>query len=358
MAATNFENAELNLVIIDKDGIAQAAFLRQKDTPVPTGGGNLSVVDLGLISLRDALANGRTVPLIAAAEGRVIKSVRFLPGGTSSYNLSDWPYDFWFLTPNSWQDGNANFRCLAYYNDNNQVDTLGIIVQGNQASIDGGNNNSYSQIVDAGPLILGVGAGFSSLSVGAPAGAWQAIHAYGQADKIIDPNGHLQVVSTNGISDSTIPDFDDEGGFTPDGTVNWYDAGEVPDQTVRAIAEIIEGVDPTPLYPATIEFVQQPTNTEAEATITPAVTVIVKDQNGDPYTFAKQTISLDIVGAGTLLGTTAVQSDPVFDGNTGIATFDSLSIPEAGTGYIIRALMVPLTVADPILSDPFDITAP
>ncbi len=81
-------------------------------------------------------------------------------------------------------------------------------------------------------------------------------------------------------------------------------------------------------------FVQQPTNTTAGASITPAVTVAIEDNQGNVVTGANNQVTLGIganPGSGTLTGGTAVS--PV----NGVATFAGLSINKSGTGYTLTA---------------------
>ena len=97
-------------------------------------------------------------------------------------------------------------------------------------------------------------------------------------------------------------------------------------------------------------FVQQPTNTVAGSSIAPAVTVEIRDENGDPTT---STASVTVVlannpGGGTLGGTTTVSAV------NGTATFSDLSIDKTGTGYSLTASSSGLTDDT---SSTFDITA-
>src|SRR5439155_970427 len=83
-----------------------------------------------------------------------------------------------------------------------------------------------------------------------------------------------------------------------------------------------------------VGFVQQPTNTQAGASITPAVTVEIQDQFGARLTGATNSVSLAIgtnPESGTLRGPTTQAA-----GN-GLATFSGLSIDIAGTGYTLHA---------------------
>jgi hypothetical protein len=99
-------------------------------------------------------------------------------------------------------------------------------------------------------------------------------------------------------------------------------------------------------------FLQQPTDTAAGQTITPALTVAVVDQFGNVVTSDNaDTVTLAIgtnPRCGTLSGTLTVTV------SGGIATFNDLSIDQAGDGYTLHATTAGLTGAN---SDPFSITA-
>jgi len=105
---------------------------------------------------------------------------------------------------------------------------------------------------------------------------------------------------------------------------------------------------------AQLAFTQQPTNTVAAATITPAVTVQVEDAGGNPVTTGTGSTASIVMaigtnpGSGTLSGTTTVSAV------AGVATFNMLSINKAGTGYTLSATSSGLTTAT---SSAFNITA-
>jgi hypothetical protein len=104
--------------------------------------------------------------------------------------------------------------------------------------------------------------------------------------------------------------------------------------------------------PTHLAFLQQPSNTAAGASITPAVTVevldgsnnVVSGDNTDQVTVAIGTNP----GGGTLSGTLTVTV------SSGIATFSNLSINKTGTGYTLTASSGSLTGAT---SNAFNITA-
>lgn len=103
--------------------------------------------------------------------------------------------------------------------------------------------------------------------------------------------------------------------------------------------------------PVRLAFVAQPSNEAAGATIAPPVTVEVLDAGGNRVIASTISVTLAIganPGNGTLDGTSTVNAI------AGLATFSSLSINRAGTGYTLSASAAGLTGAT---SAPFDITA-
>ena len=98
-------------------------------------------------------------------------------------------------------------------------------------------------------------------------------------------------------------------------------------------------------------FLQQPANTQACATISPAVTVAIQDSAGNTVTSATNAVTIAIgtnPGSGTLSGTLTVNAV------AGVATFSDLSINKSGTGYTLNATAGGLTGAT---SNAFNITA-
>lgn len=83
------------------------------------------------------------------------------------------------------------------------------------------------------------------------------------------------------------------------------------------------------------------------------IIVLVKDQDGNPYTFFPLSLELQTSGDGSDIGIGAVALDTA----TGLVTFTGVIALTAGT-YIARCRMALSLVADPIFSDPFDVTAP
>ena len=101
---------------------------------------------------------------------------------------------------------------------------------------------------------------------------------------------------------------------------------------------------------AKLGFVQQPTSTSGGATISPPITVEVQDAGGNRVGTATNLIGIAILnnpGSGTLAG------DNSNNAVSGLATFNTLSINNAGTGYTLRATATGLTSAT---SSAFNIT--
>jgi hypothetical protein len=104
--------------------------------------------------------------------------------------------------------------------------------------------------------------------------------------------------------------------------------------------------------PAELGFLQGPSNTVAGATISPQVTVEVRDAGGNRVITAANTISMAIgnnAGPGGILS-----GNPPTAAVNGLATFSSLSIDKIGTGYTLVATTGGLSNAT---SAAFNITA-
>ncbi len=116
--------------------------------------------------------------------------------------------------------------------------------------------------------------------------------------------------------------------------------------------DIIAGPPPPPPPPTHLGFTQQPQPTEAGATITPPVQVAALDASEHVVQGFTGTIGLALEPAsngGTLSGGTPINAV------NGIATFPSLSVDKASTGYTLRATASGLTDAT---SSAFNITPP
>lgn len=102
---------------------------------------------------------------------------------------------------------------------------------------------------------------------------------------------------------------------------------------------------------AKLGFQVQPTSDTAGGVLTPAIQVGIQDAVGNILTAATNSVTLAIgtnPGTGTLSGTTSAAAV------NGVATFSTLSINKAGTGYTLVASATGLTGAT---SAPFNITA-
>jgi hypothetical protein len=104
----------------------------------------------------------------------------------------------------------------------------------------------------------------------------------------------------------------------------------------------------TPPPAVKLAFSQQPSNTATGATISPAVTVVVQDNNGNTVATATNPVTLALTGTAGLAGTLTVIPQ------NGIATFSGLSVATAGT-YTLSATSPSLTSAT---SASFTISAP
>src|SRR5207245_2713217 len=102
---------------------------------------------------------------------------------------------------------------------------------------------------------------------------------------------------------------------------------------------------------AKLVFTVQPSTTVAGAAITPAVQVVVQDAQGNTVTTATTSITVTVgtnPASGSLAGTKTVAAV------NGVATFSTLTLRTAGTGYTLRASATGLTGAT---SSAFNISA-
>ena len=105
--------------------------------------------------------------------------------------------------------------------------------------------------------------------------------------------------------------------------------------------------------PAThVAFVQQPTSAASNATITPAVTVQLLDE--DEHLVSNDSSSSITVAIGTNPNSGVLSGTATATAVNGVATFSGLSIDKAGIGYTLHATSGLLTAAD---STAFDIGA-
>jgi hypothetical protein len=145
---------------------------------------------------------------------------------------------------------------------------------------------------------------------------------------------------TNGVASALVTAFKAETGRsvtatdgTSTGTSNMFDVG--PN---------VHMVPPT-------RFNQQPTLTQFNVSISPAVQVTVEDFWGNPRQGDTVTITIGTNPSdGTLSGDVAEDTDA-----SGIATFEDLSINNVGVGYTLVATVNPPAPTISFTSDPFDV---
>ncbi len=108
-----------------------------------------------------------------------------------------------------------------------------------------------------------------------------------------------------------------------------------------------------------VQFVQQPTNTLINATITPAVTLSVMESGAAA---ANIPVPLTLTGNGTLAGTLTETTLVTTPGTAAVATYGNLSVNTAGTGDTLGVTLpiTPAGAATPLTltatSNSFDIT--
>ena len=170
--------------------------------------------------------------------------------------------------------------------------------------------------------------------------------------------GTQQVTITDGTAGSTIH-------YTTDGTAptsaspTYSTALPVSaTTTVQAIATLEGSASAvaastitiaTAAPPAKLAFLQQPSDAWTEAVIFPAVQVAIEDASGNLLTTATGPITMTLAGGTGLNGTLTVNAQ------SGIATFNNLSVSTAGTGYTLVASSPSLASATSIA---FSITSP
>ncbi len=298
-------------------------------------------IDLGIINAADVYAAGY-IELLPAISGRAILGVRFLNDG---FDNSDGQSQLLFTSGNDISLGNGTG--FAKFGQDT-ADSRGIspdIVMG-----------------DSGPL----GVVSSQLS-GSPARflPWTSNTKFAFNDFVIG-SGHAQLAahlsSEGGTSGSSEPDWAAHfGDVTPDGTIEWIDTGDTTTgwtATIHAIAEVIAIPGLIIPYPASLEWLQQPTDVVAGVAFDPEIQVRALDQNGDLFTL--QTFQPDafVLGNGALTGGNGVQADT----ENGIATWGNLSMDVSTTPGTYQLIMM---IRDSfrstyfrLASDPFDVTAP
>ena len=86
-----------------------------------------------------------------------------------------------------------------------------------------------------------------------------------------------------------------------------------------------------------LAYLRQPSNVMAQATMAPAVEVLIQDATGATVTTASNLVTLTLKGGTGLGGTLTVAAQH------GIASFSNLTLSVAGTGYTLLASSPKLT---------------
>ncbi|MBD65170.1 MAG: hypothetical protein CME62_08185 [Halobacteriovoraceae bacterium] len=152
-------------------------------------------------------------------------------------------------------------------------------------------------------------------------------------------NGTLSVAAVNGLATFSDINIEKVGvGYTLDATASGLTTATTNPFNITAAAK------------ASLAFVTQPSDTENNSNITPAMTVEILDAYGN-RTEDTDSIALSInnnPSAGSLSGTITVAAVD------GLANFSDIQIDNAGTGYTLDATATGLTSDT---SDSFDITS-
>ncbi len=317
-----------------------------------------SYIDLGIIQVADVVAAGQ-LELLPFTSGRVIRAVYFRPDGFVPTGTVSGGSLMFFTSPNTALSSAMHYGA---WNEEGDIlrNTLGSILNGDCISFSpdgiGGRwfKSSDDVFHDNGPLILANDFSWINTTSDTPR-VWAANTEYALAEYVI-VGGYVQIAYTPGRSGGTEPTWDtDVGDTTNDGTIVWTNvmaAGIAG--AIHVMVEVEDGASPDYPRPTSFEFLQQPTDVVADAVITPAVTVRILDQNGDPYLFQSRSIILCLAGAGTLGGT----SETVSDIATGIATYSDLTVHEPGTYTLVARFNSWGVPYIRLVSDPFDVTAP
>jgi Big-like domain-containing protein/invasin-like protein/calcineurin-like phosphoesterase family protein len=205
-----------------------------------------------------------------------------------------------------------------------------------------GGVSASNSTVTVSPASITAGSATSTITVTAKdgngnpvAGATVVLSATGTGNTITQP---ASTTNSSGVATGTISSTVAEV-KTMSATANGIALNQKPTVTVTSSAA------------SALVFTGQPQSTAAGATITPAVTVEVRDQFNNKVTSPAASVTAAIgtnPSAGTLSGTSTVTS------SNGVASFSTLSIDKAGKGYTLTASATGLTSAT---SSPFDVTA-
>ncbi len=319
------------------------------------GSSNISVIDLGIIQVADMVAVGQ-LELLPFTAGRVIRAVYFRRDGFIPTGSVPNGSLMFFCSPNTVFEAAKHY---GWWNQEDQElkDTFGVAVNGDAVSWapDGTWLKDFVNIFkDNGPLILANDFTWINTTTDKPR-VWAANTEFAQYEYVI-VGGFVQSATTQGRTGSVEPTWDtDIGDPTTDGTITWTNvmAADIAG-AIHVLVEVEDAGTTEYPRPTSFEFLQQPTDVIAGEVITPAVTVRVLDQNGDPYLFQPRTIILCLAGAGTLGGSV----EQVIDVTTGISTYSDLTVTEPGTYTLVARFENWGVPYIRLVSDPFEVNAP
>ncbi len=309
------------------------------------GGSGGNSIDLGVVNAADAYREGIKI-LLPVVPGRIITGVRFLSDNFATDNNSG----VFFGSGNDVSGDQGAGDGFAKFGQQN-IDTIGIA---------GGNGSCMR--CDGGPLGL-----VTSVTYGGLPRIWTPDTLYAKDDWVLKSD-HIQLANSGGRSGATEPTWPTDGGTVSDGEdgLEWRDAFDISSATatVHAIAEVTTIPDLVIPYPASLEWIQQPTDVVAGQAFDPEIAIQMLDQNGNPFTNANTLATSAygyVLGAGAFnVGASPINMDT--DASTGIISYSGLGM-DAGTPagtyqLVIQFRYDQLTVSLRIDSDPFDVTAP
>ncbi len=316
-----------------------------------SGGGNYSIIDLGIISAADVQREG-VMTLIPYTPGRFVEEVFYTFDGYIAENTPQATIEL--VTPNQAFVGST---MVGQFGNGAITDTKGCRSRGLLLDPSGiAATQDTAQILDTTPLYA-----CSILSgLYRPIATWAPLKAFDDYGFVILVGGKIRTadsgdIGLGGVTGSIEPDWSSPDPITDDGTMNWSAPIEFPTAQIHAFAKVVDITGSELPIPTTIEWVVQPSDTVAGENITPAMQLRVLDQNSDPYVFLsglQYMLQIFLLGDGTLSGF-ATGYDPI----TGVVTYDNFNIADPANGVILRAEFSGAGV-DPADSDPFDVTTP
>ena len=299
-------------------------------TSIPANGSSTSTIT---VALRDAAGTplttgGATVTLSTTAG--TLGSVSDNGDGTYEATLTS-----------STSSTNVTATVSGTVNGSNITDTASVTFTGVGP---GPPSGATSQITAAPTSIPANGSSTSTITVQLRDAAGTPLNSGGANVTLSTTAGSLSSVfdNGNGTYNATLTSTSSTTNVvaTISGTVNGNAITDTATVTFTGVAPVA----------TRLEFGQQPTNEQAGAAISPAVTVRAVNNGGVTVTSFTANITIAIgsnPGGGTLSGTTTVAAV------NGVATFSNLSINRTGNGYTLTASSGSLTGAT---SNSFSIT--